>query len=215
MPDFTYCFSTRVANGLIIVATVLGTASCAAPIQHQSGFLSDYTRLDKSTYENIAVYRSPKFDPLNYSDIIAEETVIVGDTEELRTLNPELKSTIIQHVDMEIARLIKPKGAKTIVGGRKLRVRAAITGIEMPNTTLNMITTPLVGAVTRGGASLDVELKDESTGEIMVAATCSERAHPLWDQFDSYTVLGHARIAISECFTRFEKVYASGLPLNK
>lgn len=205
-PDLSRAPSGR---ALAALAIALATASCAAPPQRQSGFLKDYSVLGKSSYENVLLYRAPAFDPTAYSKVALEPARITGDTPELRALAPELKRDILAHIDKELAQRVAARGATSLAEGKTLRVRAAISEVETPNRAVNWATTLLVGTVTRGGASLEVELSDASTGELLVAATCSERGHPLWDQFDGYTLLGHARLAVTECMKRFEQAYVA------
>jgi hypothetical protein len=126
---------------------------------------------------------------------------------ELRALTPEVREDILTHVDKELFERVQPRSSISLAPGRKLRVRAAISHIETPNRWLNWSTTLLVGPVTRGGGSLEVELSDAATGELLVAATCSERGSLL--SFDAYTMMGHARVAITECMKRFEQAYAA------
>lgn len=194
-------------NAMLVASTVL--AGCQLPPQRHSGFMADYARLQTSEYENVRLYRAAGFDRQRYARVVLEPTRIVGDTPELKALTPDLKREILSHVDAELKQRVKVETGARPAGGGTLRVRAAIGDIETPNRALNIATTLLLGPVTRGGASLEVELVDESSGEVVVAAMCMERGHPIWDQMDAYTLLGHARLAITECMTRFEKVYAS------
>lgn len=88
-------------------------------------------------------------------------------------------------------------------------MRVAITTIETPNRAVNTLTTLLVGPVTTGGASLEFEAVDEQTDRRVAAASCFEHGNALADFKGSYTLLGHAKSAITTCLERINSAWRS------
>jgi Protein of unknown function (DUF3313) len=182
--------------------------ACSTPITKPSGFLSDYKTLSPSAFENVSLYRAPGFDPQVYGLIQMAPTQVQGPSTRLRELDPGLQKEILVHTDKEMAsRLII--GVRS--GTKTLMVRAAVTDVDTPNRAVNVATTLLLGPVTSGGASMEVEVVDGQSGVVQVAATCTERGSVLRQFTGAYSVLAHANHAISECVQRIEQAYR-GLP---
>jgi Protein of unknown function (DUF3313) len=188
---------------LSVSASVL-LCACATSVEKPSGFLSDYNALRPSALENVALYRAPGFDPDAYGQVRLTPTQIYGPSARLRKLDPELQKEVLAQADKEMnARLLAGAGG----GTKALIVRAAITDVDTPNRALNVATSLLLGPVTSGGASLEVEVVDEQSSAILIAATCTERGSVLRQFTGAYSRLAHAKHAISECLKRFEKAY--------
>lgn len=192
----------RLAHTFLVVAL----AGCAAPPTTRSGFLKDYAALRPGTFENVLIYKAPGYELQRFAGVNVTPARYEGTSKGWQELEPALREEILRHVDSEIASHIRQA---PVPGDSRpmLNLRAAITDVEMPNRMLNMATTLLLGPLTRGGAALEVELADANTGQVLLALTCAERGHVLWDSLDAYTLLGHARIAVTECIRRFEAAY--------
>jgi Protein of unknown function (DUF3313) len=188
---------------LAVGATVL-LCACSTPATKPSGFLADYKTLSPSAFENVSLYRAPGFDPQTYGQVQMTPTHVHGPSTRLRELDPELQKEILTHADKEMAsRLLI--GVRS--GTKTLMVRAAVTDVDTPNRAVNVATTLLLGPVTSGGASMEVEVVDGQSGVVQVAAACTERASVLRQFTGAYSVLAHAKHAISECVQRFEQAY--------
>ena len=179
-------------------------AGCATTTTAPAGFLSDYAALRPSQFDNVALYRDPAFDPRNYGQVVITPTRMHGASSRLRELSPELRAEVLAHIDQEITTRTKPLAG---AAASALRVRAAVTDVDTPNRVVNVLSSVVIGPVTTGGASLEVEVSDAASGRILVAATCAERGSVLKQFVGSYQVLVHAKSAISECLHRFEQAY--------
>lgn len=122
-------------------------------------------------------------------------------------LEAEQVRELLDHVNSEL-RHLQTKSEAPASSGR-IRVRVAITTIETPNRAVNTLTTLLVGPVTTGGASLEFEAVDEQTGRRVAAASCFGHGNALADFKGSYTLLGHAKSAISTCLEQINSAWRS------
>jgi hypothetical protein len=61
--------------------------------------------------------------------------------------------------------------------------------------------------VTTGGASLEFEAVDDSTGRRVGAATCFDHGNVFTEFLASYTLLGHAKAAITTCIGRIDDAW--------
>jgi Protein of unknown function (DUF3313) len=178
--------------------------ACSTPVTKPAGFLSDYKTLSPSAFENVSLYRAPGFDPQTYGQVQMIPTQVHGSSARLRELDPVLQKEILTHTDKEMAsRLLI--GVRS--GTKTLMVRAAVTDVDTPNRAVNVATTLLLGPVTSGGASMEVEIVDGQSGVVQIAAACTERGSVLRQFTGAYSLLAHAKHAISECIQRFEQAY--------
>jgi Protein of unknown function (DUF3313) len=178
--------------------------ACSTPVTKPSGFLSDYSALRPSAFENVTLYRAPGFDPQTYGQVQMTPTQVYGASKRLTELAPELQKEILAHTDKEMASRL-PIGVRT--GTKALKVSAVVTDVDTPNRALNVATTLVLGPVTSGGASVEVEVVDGQSGVVQFAAACTERGSVLRQFTGAYSVLAHAKYAISECIQRFEQAY--------
>lgn len=196
------------------VALFFSLVACTSLPQRQAGFLMDYSILEPSSYDNILIYRALDFDPHEYNKIQIEPSIMYVAPKQLVDLTPEIQQEILGYVDAQLEKRVRVQSSANLLGKRELRVRAAISEIVTPNRALNVISSLLIGPITRGSASLEVEVTDASNGQLLMAATCSERGHVIADIMAAYSLLGHARIAINECMQRFEKAFHQAAAKN-
>ena len=188
----------------VAVGASVFVCACSTPVAKPSGFLSDYKALSPSAFENVSLYRAAGFNPQMYGQVQMTPTQVHGPSTRLRELDPGQQKEILTHADKEMAsRLLigVPSGTK------RLMVRAAVTDVDKPNRVVNVATTLLLGPVTTGGASMEVEVVDGQSGVVQIAAICTERASVLRQFTGAYSALAHAKHAISECVQRFEQAY--------
>jgi Protein of unknown function (DUF3313) len=212
----TCCISLATIKRCVLASASLLLSACATTISPPSGFLPNSNALRPSAFENVALYRAPGFDPLAYGHVRLTPSQVYAPSARLRELDIELRQEVLTHLDKELSSRILPG----VSGNTKaLTVRAVVTDIDTPNRALNVATTLVVGPMTSGGASVEVEIVDENAGTVMFAATCTERGSVLWQFTGAYSVLSHAKYAISECVQRFEQAYriqaATGAPTTQ
>lgn len=189
---------------LLPVAFVL--SGCATNRMTQSGFLVDYNQLKPSQFKNVHLYTAPGFDPSQVASASIEAPSIVGTSKRLADMSDDNKRLLVEHLRAAVSarmQAIKPTSGAT----RTVRVRSALTDFDSPNRTVNAALTLLTGPVTTGGASLEVEVVDAATGERLVAASCFETGNVVTDFMASYSLLGHAKLAIDQCLERFAAAY--------
>jgi hypothetical protein len=69
------------------------------------------------------------------------------------------------------------------------------------------MTTLALGPVTTGGASLEFEAIDPQHGQRVVSAACYDHGHVIANFTGSYTLLGHARSAITTCIGQISEAW--------
>ena len=192
----------------VLLAGLTATLSgCASNGMTRSGFLGDYDVLGKTKYENVLLFKAPGFEPSRYREILVEDAQVVTATGRIGGLEAEQVRELLDHVNSEL-RHLQTKSEAPASSGR-IRVRVASTTIETPNRAVNTLTTLLVGPVTTGGASLEFEAVDEQTDRRVAAASCFEHGNALADFKGSYTLLGHAKSAITTCLERINSAWRS------
>ena len=192
----------------VLLAGLTATLSgCASNGMTRSGFLGDYDVLGKTKYENVLLFKAPGFEPSRYREILVEDAQVVTATGRIGGLEAEQVRELLDHVNSEL-RHLQTKSEAPASSGR-IRVRVAITTIETPNRAVNTLTTLLVGPVSTGGASLEFVAVDEQSDRRVAAASCFEHGNALADFKGSYTLLGHAKSAITTCLERINSAWRS------
>jgi hypothetical protein len=178
-------------------------AGCATNGMTRSGFLGTYETLAPTRYEHVLMFREPGFEPGRYAEVAVEYPLIKTGNGRIDGLDDAQQREVLDYVDTELHRQVSKIPAAAGATG-KVRVRVAVTALQTPNRMVNAVTTLLVGPVTTGGASLEFEAVDESTGRRIGAATCFDHGNVFTEFFASYTVLGHAKAAITTCIERID-----------
>lgn len=160
------------------------TFGCSAPkaINTQSGFLSDYSKLEASkTDDNAAVYYAEGFDLKDYSTITFAPVVV--------TLSPELsKESEVGPEELEkIAKYVADDLDQALTSGfagegeGTLNIRASVSGVSSNAEDLALyqylpITLAAAAALEATGQRdkalaifLEAEATDEATGEVVAA----------------------------------------------
>jgi hypothetical protein len=194
--------SELVRSGLFLC--IVGALSgCATNGMTRSGFLATYDTLAPTRYEHVLMFREPGFEPGRYAEVVVEHPLIKTSTGRIEGLDDAQQREVLDYVDAELHRQVVKMPAAAGAAG-KVRLRVAVTELQTPNRMVNAMTLLLVGPVTTGGASLEFEAVDDSTGRRVGAATCFDRGNVLTEFFASYTVLGHAKAAITTCIERVD-----------
>jgi len=192
-------------GGLFLcIASVL--SGCAKNSMTKSGFLGDYDALSPTKYDNVLMYRATGFEPARYANIVVDDAIIKTASGRLDGLDKKQQREVLDYIDSEL-RHQQTKAIVTPGAVGRIRVRVAITELETPNRAVNAFTTLLVGPVTTGGASLEFEAIDESTGRRIAAATCFERGNVFTEFVGSYKLLGHAKSAITTCIEQIDNAW--------
>ena len=186
---------------------------CATNKITNSGFLDDYSTLKPNGEEPMHSFVAPHFDRTSYTKFSIQSPVVAVSNERLANLTPDLKKELADYLvgefEMQFAPLRRTNENNNVQGKMKeISIRSSITDFDSPNRLVNVAATVLLGPVTTGGATIEVEAIDVMQNERMLAMVCAEKANVLgWSGFvSSYSVLGHAKDAISDCVSRFIKL---------
>jgi hypothetical protein len=201
-----------VCSGLCLC--IAGALSgCATNGMTRSGFLDTYETLAPTRYKHVLMFREPGFEPGRYAEIVVEHPQIKTSSGRIDGLDDAQQREVLDYVDTELHRQVSKMPAAAGAAGR-IRLRVAVTELQTPNRMVNAMTLLLVGPVTTGGASLEFEAVDDSTGRRVGAATCFDHGNVLTEFMASYTVLGHAKAAITTCIERIDGAWRDTTPMN-
>lgn len=193
----------RQAPLIIILAAavtgLIGLAGCASEPTARVGFLSDYSKLGPSPFPDARgaqSYFNPDKPLGQYSAFIVEPVqVILSPQAEQRDLEPAklnelaayFRNQVIAELEASQYAVVGAPGAGTI------RVRAALTDVEPANPLLNIHPAMIVSGVGLGGASMEAELLDSQTGEVVAAVVDTQKGSR---GFDGLTKYGNAEDVI-------------------
>ncbi|HAT4519961.1 TPA: DUF3313 domain-containing protein [Serratia marcescens] len=189
---------------LLCIASLL--SGCATNGMTRSGFLGDYDALSSTRYDNVLLYRATGFEPERYAEIVVDNAMIKTASGGIDGLDKTQQKEVLGYINSELQRQ-ESKAVVTPGATGRVRVRVAITELETPNRVVNAFTTLLIGPVTTGGASLEFEAIDESTGRRVAAASCFERGNVFTEFVGSYKLLSHAKSAITTCIEQIDSAW--------
>lgn len=92
--------------------------------------------------------------------------------EDVAALTTAYRESLKRHFGQRYAIAERP-------GPGVLRVRAAVTGYDLADVTVNVLLTPLVGPMSNGGAASEAEVLDSQSGE-RIAALATHTNGSMW-----------------------------------
>ncbi len=183
-----------------IVATALFCiGGCAAPVSEpeQSGFLSDYSKLELVD-EGRIIYVSDRI--AEYSSFIIEPVAILfrQDPEDQEFTDEELEELKAYIVAELTERLTKNDGFAVVTepGPGVARIRLGLTEVEETIAVLNVSIYTKISGLGLGGASAEGEIIDSVTGEQIVAVVRWGTGSRVFQA--GLTKMGDAKIAINK-----------------
>jgi hypothetical protein len=191
------------ACGGLFLCIAGALSGCATNGMTRSGFLDTYETLAPTRDKHVLMFREPGFEPGRYAEIVVEPPLIKTSSGRIEGLDEAQQREVLDYVDTELHRQVSKIPAAAGAAGR-VRLRVAVTELQMPNRMVNAMTLLLVWPVTTGGASLEFEAVDDSTGRRVGAATCFDHGNVLTEFLASYRLLGHAKAAITTCIERVD-----------
>ncbi len=151
------------------------TAACAAPVTEQArtGFISDYSRLEKVS-DNAYRYTSDKVKDyslfvIDKPAILFEQTVAI----ENREFTDEEIDELAVYFRQRLQKVLTENDGYDIVeqpGPGVARLRIAITALDATNGALNVSVITKATGAGLGGAAMEGELVDSITNEQLAAA---------------------------------------------
>jgi hypothetical protein len=167
-----------------------------------TGLLFDYSKLKPTQIENYSLYRADQFNRAAYAAVITASPIVSSKSSNIQKLSSDMQSELLNQVESETKALILKS---SVVGSKALIFRAAVIDVETPNRALNVLTTLLIGPLTSGGASIEMTISDQFSGELLMAALCTESASAIWQLSGAYSVIAHANHSIKVCIQRFSE----------
>jgi len=197
----------------LVLFALLLSASCATPPPTLSGFLPDDALLarDPSGPSSRLWWERDGFDWSDYERVLVEP-VVVHLAPDAHPLAPEELRALARVADAAVRAELGPEALTDRAGPGVLRVRAAITDAAPVRPLLNALTMLVVFLpLDRGGASIEVELRDGATGLLVAELAETRRAGPL-AVWSSLSALGDAEDALHAWARTLARALARGRP---
>lgn len=186
---------TGILGVMVLILTIFGLFACSAKKPSPTGFLSDYSKLKPSPFKDAKgamVYFNPDLHLMNYTRFIvnpvqvrlAPEGVERGiEREKLEELADYFHERIVYELTTSDYEVVEDPGPETLL------IRIAITDVKPAKRGLNILPQAMISGVGLGTASGEAELIDALTGEVVVAATDTQKGYR---GFDAWTKYGNA-----------------------
>jgi hypothetical protein len=193
----------RPVTGLASVVALTLLCACASQETTQTGFL-DHGHAAAAPLQPDAKKSGRLFYATNakeltrYRAFIIDEITFKPGLRIPETFKPEDLAELKASYKVSLETAFAQSFAKAAAPGEDvLRVRAAITGFERANVTVNVLTSLVVGPTSAGGASSEAEVVDSITGTRLAAvATHTNGSLMLGGPFGFFSTYGHARRAL-------------------
>ena len=158
-----------------ILAALFVLAACAGPVDkpEQSGFLSDYSKLELMDNDNLRYVGERAGE---YDSFIIDPVVIVFERHpdpEKRVFSDEELEDLKQHAVDELTKQLTRDDGYAVVsepGPRVARIRIGVTEVDDTIGLLNISIYTKISGLGLGGASVEGEVVDSVTGEQVAAA---------------------------------------------
>jgi hypothetical protein len=158
---------TRTLITLTIIMTAVIAGGCGPKQRAHSGFLSDYTKLEKGSGSVLRYIDTAVLD--RYSGFIVNPVKAHISTSDSK-LTPEQVTDLANYMHTKIVEAVQGAGKKVVhqPGQGVARVRIALTNIDKSHAVSILPQASLLGAGI-GGASMEAEAVDSVTGKQIAA----------------------------------------------
>ena len=153
----------------------VGLYSCGGQTRSSTGFLTDYSKLQKNPrYAGSRIYTNPEAPLKNYSRFIVNPVQIrLSSMGAQRSGDPAKQQEISRYAHQQFVAALEQGGYPVVTdpGPGTLILRSALTevapsGIKPRSVLMN---------ISLGGASIEAEFVDALSGEVVIAVTESQR----------------------------------------
>ena len=156
------------------LALVLCLAGCAGSPSSNSGFLSDYSKLKPNPrMPGSSIYFSEGKSLSQYSKFYIGQVVVFLSSEGMeRKVDPSKLNQLSDYFRTELIEALQDKYSLVGLGSRDpgtLHIKAALTDVRIPSSNEES-----PSGFNVGGASMEVELTDYNTGELVGAVIVSQ-----------------------------------------
>lgn len=186
-------------SSTFVVLLAAGCASTPEP----TGFLSDYSRLEKTgqarmgfVSPQLAEYDAFMIDPVEYR-IDSEKPV----------LTDEQKAEVANYFRTTFERTLREKNYKIVTtsGPRVARFRAAFTDVQKSKWYMNLHYATKMAGAGAGGASMEAEVIDSVTGEQLAGVIAAGKGNQF--ELDHFKALDD----VEDVIDKWAKILASRL----
>ena len=174
-----------------MIALVAAGSGCAS-VPKPTGFISDYSRLEKAGQGKM---RYLSDDLANYDSYIVDP-VQIRVHRDPPVLKPKERAEVANYFQDAITRVLGEHDYKiaTDAGPRTARVRFAITDVQKSKWYLNLYAPMKLSGAFTGGASLEGEVIDSVTGVQLAATIQAGRGNQF--ELDTFNTLDDVRDVI-------------------
>ncbi len=158
----------RLLIASMLMISLLLTACASSSAKPAGTFLKDYSNLTASTAAPGAlVYRSPALAGLSFGRWSVDPLTVTYTSDSQRgSIDAQREADVKTYVATKLEEgLASRKGA----GDTALRVRVGITDVDPARTSGNFQSTVNPGSTGAGSGTLEVELSNQQTGEVLFA----------------------------------------------
>lgn len=188
--------------GMMLVGTV-----CASMKPTESGFLSSYAGLSKGESDNVRQVAPAPNALIGIESILVERPKWLATSGGGANFEQEQRDSVLTALEEALKEeLGKIKPIKDRGGERPLVVRAAVTDAARSNPAVNVATSLLIGPVTNGGATIELEAIGPDGKR--VAAMVYADTGGILDLLDAYSEAGHARQVTRRAAAEFRELLA-------
>ena len=182
-------------NRTVTCALVLSVAfltGCASSLPAPSGFLSDYSKLEKEG-DNRMSYRSQKL--LNYDAFIVDPVEIRVQRKD-PVLTSEQRAEVANYMREAFTGVLRRLGydIKSQAGAKTARLRMAVTDVKKATWWLNLHPASKMTGAGTGGAAMEGEVIDSVTGEQLAALIAAGSGNRF--ELDQFSALDDIKDAI-------------------
>jgi hypothetical protein len=162
----------------ILLVTVMGVVligGCGSESQVQTGFLSDYTKLQEESKSFFSYFNEAAFSKYSAFIIDPVKTQIYGNEKSKGKLTQEQLTDLTNYMHVKIVEAFRGAGKKIAYrpADGVARVRVALTDIQKTDAINMLPQASLLGAGI-GGASMEAEVVDSMTGQQIGAVVQSK-----------------------------------------
>ncbi len=183
-------------------------AGCSAPVKEQprAGFISDYSRLEKTDSQRYT-FTGPKLD--RYLSFIIDRPVLLFDRDADdydKMFDDDEIEELLDHYVERVEEELTKEGAYSVTtepAPGVARIRLGFTALDASTGALNLTLYTKVTGAGLGGAALEAEIVDSVTGEQLAASVQWGSGSRIF--LGGYTKLGHAKTEINQWADRLRE----------
>lgn len=187
---------------LLLFFVIVGLSACGSSPQERTGFLTDYSKLTPSPYEESAegtlLYENKKNSLKNYNKFILSPVQIrLSKKGKDHGVDRKKLKELARYAKKQLRAELTKSGYQIVLapGPGVLRFRGALTDVDPATPVANIHPATVIAGFGLGGAAMEWELQDSETGEVIVAVIDTRKGAR---GFDGLTKYGNAEDVIEK-----------------